>query len=60
MAESLADVVLSLSPQEQDAVRQFIEYLKGREAPAISQSPFLEAADAFIAEHPELLRRLAQ
>jgi hypothetical protein len=60
MAESLADVVLSLSPQEQDAVRQFIEYLKGREGLAVSQSPFFEAADAFIAEHPELLRRLAQ
>jgi hypothetical protein len=59
-AESLADVVRSLMPQEQDAVRQFIDYLKGRDASVRSQSPFLEAANDFIAEHPELLQRLAQ
>ena len=59
-AESLADVVRSLTPQEQDAVRQFIDYLKGRDASVRSQSPFLQAADDFIAEHPELPRRLAQ
>ena len=58
--ESLAEVVLSLTPQEQDAVRQFIDYLKRREASVRSPSPFLQAADEFIAEHPELLRRLAQ
>jgi hypothetical protein len=59
-AESLTDVVRSLTPQEQEAVRQFIDYLKGRDATARSQSPFLQAATDFIAEHPELLRRLAQ
>jgi len=59
-AESLTDVVRSLTPQEQDAVRQFIDYLKGRDASAGSQSPFLQAADDFIAEHPQLLQRLAQ
>lgn len=59
-AESLADVVRSLTPQEQDAVRQFIDYLKGRDASVRSQSPLLQAADDFIAEHPELLQRLAQ
>jgi len=58
--ESLADVVRSLTPQEQDAVRQFIDYLKGRDASVRPQSPFLQATDEFIAEHPELLRRLAQ
>jgi hypothetical protein len=57
--ESLAEVVRLLTPQEQDAVRQFIDYLKRRDTPA-SQSPFLQAADEFIAEHPELLQRLAQ
>jgi hypothetical protein len=60
VAESLADVVRSLTPQEQDAVRQFIDYLKGRDASVRSQSLLLQAADDFIAEHPELLRRLAQ
>lgn len=57
--ESLADVVRSLTPQEQDAVRQFIDYLKRRDASVCSQS-FFQAADEFIAEHPELLQRLAQ
>lgn len=55
--ESLAEVVRSLTPQEQEAVRQFIDYLKRRDD---SQSPFLQAADEFIAQHPELLLRLAQ
>jgi hypothetical protein len=59
-AESLTEVVRSLTPQEQDAVWQFIDYLKGRDASARSQSPFLQAADEFIAQHPELLQRLAE
>jgi len=57
--ESLSEVVRSLTPQEQDAVRQFIDYLKRREASVHSQSPFLQAADEFIAEHPEFLQRLS-
>jgi hypothetical protein len=59
-SDSLSDVVQSLSPQEQDAVRQFIEYLKGRHASVDSPSPFRQAADEFIAQHPDLLQRLAQ
>lgn len=58
--ESLVDVVRSLTAQEQDAVRQFVDYLKGRQASLQSESPFLQAADEFIAQHPELLQRLAQ
>jgi hypothetical protein len=58
--ESLAEVVRSLTLQQQDAVRQFIEYLKRRDASVHSQSPFLHAADEFISQHPELLKRLAQ
>jgi hypothetical protein len=58
--ESLAEVVRSLTPQEQDAVRQFIGYLKRRDSSVHSESPFLQAADEFIAQHPELLQRLAQ
>lgn len=57
--ESLAEIVRSLTPQEQDAVRQFIDYLREREA-VRPQSPFLQAAEEFIAEHPEILQRLAQ
>lgn len=58
--ESLAEVVRSLTPEEQDAVRQFIDYLRRRDPSALPQSPFLQAADEFIAQHPELLQRLAQ
>ena len=57
-AESLSDVVKALTPEEQDSVRQFIEYLKKREV--TMGSPFVQAADQFIAEHPDLLQRLAR
>ena len=57
-SQNISDLIDSLTPQEQDAVREFIKFLKAREdAP---QSSFLEAADEFIHLHPELLRRLAQ
>jgi hypothetical protein len=51
---NLVEAVQSLTPQEQEAVLQFIDYLKGQ------RSPFLQAADEFIAQHPDLLQRLAQ
>jgi hypothetical protein len=56
--DTLIDAVKSLTPDEQQSVLQFIDYLKGREA--VISSPFLRAADEFIAEHPELLHRLSQ
>lgn len=49
----------SLSPEKQAAVREFIQRLKNLNAKP-ETSPFLAAIDEFIAEHPELLRRLAQ
>jgi hypothetical protein len=58
--ESLAEIIRALTPHEQEAVRQFIDYLKSRGDSAGLQSPFLQAADEFIARHPELLQRLAQ
>jgi hypothetical protein len=57
-AENLADVVSSLTPEQQESVKQFVEFLKGLKA--TPSSPFLTAADEFISQHPELLRRLAQ
>jgi len=57
-AENLADVVSSLTPEEQESVKQFVAFLKGKKS--ASSSPFLTAADEFIDQHPELLRRLAQ
>ena len=59
-AENLADVVRSLTPQQQNAVRQFIDCLKCHDASVRSQSPFLQAADEYIAEHPDLLQRPTQ
>ncbi len=56
--ESLTEVISSLTPTEQESVRLFVEFLKGRSAPPTS--PFLAAVDEFIERHPELLRRLAQ
>jgi hypothetical protein len=56
--ENLADAIRALTPAEQESVRLFVEFLK-RKDPAPS-SPFLAAVDEFVAQHPELLRRLAQ
>jgi hypothetical protein len=56
-AENLADVIRSLTPDEQESVKQFVEFLKRNGSPS---SPFLNAVDEFIGEHPELLRRLAR
>ncbi|HXJ37714.1 MAG TPA: hypothetical protein VNH18_00475 [Bryobacteraceae bacterium] len=58
MSESLIEIVNSLTPQEQESVRAFIGYLK--QPHVRSNSPFINAADEFIAEHPELLHYLAQ
>jgi len=57
--ENLADLISSLTPEEQQIVRQSIVFLKRKE-PALSSSPFLAAVDEFIHQHPELLRRLAE
>jgi hypothetical protein len=57
-AENLANVLNSLTPEQQDAVLQFIDFLKRRKAS--DSSAFLRAADEFITEHPDLLQRLAQ
>jgi hypothetical protein len=57
--EGLVDLVSQLSPEEQSAVREYIEFLRERKAKS-PQTPFLAALDEFIATHSELLRRLAQ
>ncbi len=53
--ENLADAIQSLAPEDQESVREFIEFLSHR-----NRSPFLTAVDEFIGTHPELLRRLAR
>jgi hypothetical protein len=57
-AENLADVIGSLTPEEQESVKQFIDFLKAKGS--LPSSPFLAAVDEFIDQHPELLRCLAQ
>ena len=58
-SENLTALVAQLSPDEQAAVREFIEFMKRRKHES-ELSPFLAAIEEFMAEHPELLRRLAQ
>ena len=55
----LTEIVQALSPEEQAIVREFIKRLKARSA-STRDSPFVAAADEFIEEHSDLLRRLAQ
>ena len=57
-AGNLVDAIRLLTPEEQESVRLFVEFLK-RKGSAPS-SPFLAAVDDFVEQHPELLRRLAQ
>jgi death-on-curing protein len=50
--EDLADAIRSLRPDDQESVRQFVEFLKRR-----GQSPpssFLTAVDEFIDQHDEV------
>jgi Mn-containing catalase len=54
----LAQIVNALTPEQQAAVREFIEFLHKREKSHTTD--FLAAVDEFIREHPELLRPLAQ
>jgi len=54
----LIGAVNSLSIEEQASVLEFIDYLKRQNAGP--GSPFLRAADRFIADHPELLPRLGE
>ena len=57
-AQDLAAAISSLTPEEQDSVRQFIEFIQHRGASP--RSGFLNAVDEFIDQHPDLLQRLAQ
>lgn len=57
-SESLIDAVNSLSPEQEASVLQFINHLKL--AGGAGASAFVQAAEEFIAEHPDLLHRLSQ
>jgi len=51
----LREVIEALTPEEQAAVREFVEFLKNKKP-----APFLAAIDEFMDQHPDLLRRLAK
>jgi len=55
--QNLADLIDTLTPEQQESVRQFVDFLKQRES---TRTPFLTAVDEFVDQHPELLRRLAE
>jgi hypothetical protein len=58
---NIAEVIASLTPEQQESVILFVEFLKRKgSTPSSRSSPFLVAVDEFVAQHPELLRRLAQ
>ncbi len=56
--ENLAEAIRSLTPEEQESVRLFVEFLKRKDS--VPHSPFLVAVNEFVEQHPELLRRLAE
>jgi hypothetical protein len=56
-AEDISKLIEALTPSQKEAVRQFIAFLKGDSR---TKSPFVAAVDEFVAEHPELLRRLGE
>jgi hypothetical protein len=57
-ADNLAAVISTLTPEEQESVKQFVGFLKRKgSSPSL---PFLAAVEEFIDRRPELLRRLAQ
>jgi len=56
--ENIVDAIRSLSPEEQESVKQFVEFLKRK--PSEIPSSFSAAVNEFIEQHPELLQRLAQ
>ena len=57
--ETLMEIIHTLTPEEQAAVREFIEFLKRKTSPP-SGSPFLAAINEFMDQHPHLLRRLSE
>jgi hypothetical protein len=56
-AENLLEAIKTLTPEQQESVRSFVDFLKRKESSF--PSSFLSAAEEFIDQNPELLRRLA-
>ena len=57
-SESLVEIVNTLTPEQQAAVREFVDFLRAKNADR--KTPFQAAVSEFIDQHPDLLQRLAQ
>jgi hypothetical protein len=58
---NIAEAIASLTPEQQESVILFVEFLKHKgAAPSSGSSLFLDAVEEFINQHPELLHNLAQ
>jgi hypothetical protein len=56
-SQSLIDMIAGLSSEQQEAVKEFVEFLKAQPQQA---HDFHSALETFMREHSELLRRLTQ
>ena len=56
--QSLQEILSQLSPEEQAAVRGFIQFIRGRKESSRPRD-FASAVEEFIAAHPDLLQRLS-
>jgi hypothetical protein len=60
-AGNIADAIASSTPEQQESVILFIEFLKREDfASIIGIVSVSRAVDEFVEQHPELLRRLVQ
>lgn len=55
--QTLLDLISTLSPEQQETVKEFVRFLRKDKAEGMN---FQAALDEFASKHPELLRRLAQ
>jgi hypothetical protein len=58
--QDLLSLISTLSPEQQEAVEEFVRILKKEKKGAAPEMNFRAALDEFVGAHPELLRRLAQ
>jgi hypothetical protein len=58
--QDILSLISTLSPEQQEAVEEFVRFLKNEKKEAAPGMSFRAALDEFVSAHPELLRRLAK
>jgi hypothetical protein len=54
-AGNIAETIASLTPEQQQSVMLFVEFLKRKDStPSSRSSPFLGAVDEFVEQHPRV------